>query len=138
MGAAAAIVRAVKNRSAYVAATMPVRDYLYQELCSFPKVEPSVFVEPQSQRFLPNIVNVCVRGLESQTLIMQLDMWGFCVSGGSACSSNSLDPSHVLSALNVPRTLAQGSLRISLGEDASIETADLFIAALKEVLAAWS
>lgn len=138
VGAAAAIVRAVKNRSAYVAATMPVRDYLYQELCSFPKVEPSVFVEPQSQRFLPNIVNVCVRGLESQTLIMQLDMWGFCVSGGSACSSNSLDPSHVLSALNVPRTLAQGSLRISLGEDASIETADLFIAALKEVLAAWS
>ena len=138
VGAAAAIVRAVKNRSAYMAATMPVRDYLYQELCSFPKVEPSVFVKPKSRLFLPNIVNVCVRGLESQTLIMQLDMRGFCVSGGSACSSNSLDPSHVLSALNVPRNLAQGSLRISLGEDASIETADLFIAALKEVLAAWS
>ena len=56
----------------------------------------------------------------------------------SACSSNSLDPSHVLSALSIPRNLAQGSLRISLGEDASIQQADLFIEAFKEVVDAWS
>lgn len=137
-GCAAAIARAVERREAYANVTKPVRDYLYTRLCELPKVAPSVSVEPGSDDFLPNIVNVCVKGCESQTLIMQLDMRGFCISGGSACSSNSLDPSHVLSALSIPRNLAQGSLRISLGEDASIQQADLFIEAFKEVVDAWS
>lgn len=138
VGAAAAIERAVARREAFAQATMPVRDYLYEQLGKHAKVTPSVAVEPGSDGFLPTIVNVCVRGCESQTLIMQLDLRGFCVSGGSACSSNSLDPSHVLAALSVPRNLAQGSLRISLGEDASMQQADSFIEAFKEVVDAWS
>lgn len=138
VGAAVAIERAVQRRKAFVQTTMPVRDYLYGELCKHAKIAPSVIVEPGSSDFLPTIVNVCVRGCESQTLIMQLDLRGFCVSGGSACSSNSLDPSHVLTALSIPKNLAQGSLRLSLGEDASIQQADSFIEAFKEVVDAWS
>lgn len=137
-GASAAFARAARRQADFAARTAPVRDYLYGRLSAHPKVTPSVTVEPGSREFLPHIVNVCVRGCESQTLIMQLDRRGFCVSGGSACSSNSLEPSHVLTALGVQRTLAQGSLRISLGEDASIEQADAFLHAFEEVVAQWS
>lgn len=111
-----------------------VRDYLYEKLSECSKAVPSVAVPRGSRDFLPNIVSVCVRGWESETLIMQLDARGFCVSGGSACSSASLDPSHVLTALGIERNLAQGSVRISLGEDASIEQADAFLAAFFEVV----
>ena len=88
-----------------------------------------------SGEFLPNIVNVCVSGMESQTLILQLDLLGFCVSGGSACSSNSLDPSHVLTALGIERKRAQGSLRISLGPDTTDQDVEDFLAAFAQVVA---
>ncbi len=138
VGAAAAFERAAQHQQAFAALTRPLRDLLYDQLSAHPKTTPSVDVKPKSEDFLPNIVNVCVRGCESQTLIMQLDRLGFCVSGGSACSSNSLEPSHVLTALSVPRDLAEGSLRISLGEDASYEQVKSFIAAFQEVVFQWS
>lgn len=138
VGAAAAVTRARASFDAYARRTMPARDRLYELMSAHRKVVPSVRVTPSSDGFLPHIVNVCVRGCESQTLIMQLDLLGYCVSGGSACSSNSLDPSHVLSALGVERNLAQGSLRVSFGEDASVEQAEEFFEAFKEVVDRWS
>ncbi len=137
-GAAAAFKRAVGLQAAFAERARPVRDFLYARLASHPKTTPAVDVIPGCEDFLPHIVSVCVRGCESQTLIMQLDRRGFCVSGGSACSSHSLDPSHVLAALNIPRDLAQGSLRVSLGEDASIEQAQAFLEAFEEVVNQWS
>lgn len=138
VGAAAAVERAAGAYDDFARRVMPVRDRLYELFEGHRKVVPSVRVTPGSEGFLPNIVNVCVRGCESQTLILQLDLLGFCVSGGSACSSNSLDPSHVLSALGVERNLAQGSLRISFGEDATVDQAESFFEAFKEVVEKWS
>lgn len=92
-----------------------LRDGLYAALAACPGVEATVDVEPGSRDFLPNIVHVLVDGLESETLILRLDMQGFGVSGGSACSSHSLESSHVLHALGIDGDRAQGALRVSMG-----------------------
>lgn len=132
LGCAAAVEHAVAFQPAFAERAAKLRDSLYQELCSLPKVSATVRLE--SGEFAPHIVNVCVSGMESQTMILQLDLRGFCVSGGSACSSNSLDPSHVLSALGVKRNLAQGSLRISFGEITDEADVASFVEAFKEVV----
>lgn len=134
VGCAAAIKNAVDNQPSFAAKACKMRDRLYEELAACKGVKPSVSVPADSSDFLPHIVNVCVRGHESQTLILQLDLRGFCVSGGSACSSGSLDPSHVLSAIGIERNLAQGSLRVSFGEFTQEEDVDAFLNAFKEVI----
>ncbi len=134
LGAAAAFDAAVRCLNEVSSRQRPLRDRLYRELSSMPGVFASVQVPVGSQDFLPNIVNVCVRGFESETLILQLDLKGICVSGGSACSSGSLDPSHVLTALGIQRNLAQGSLRVSLGPQTSQADVDSFLQAFKEVI----
>ena len=82
---------------------------------------------------MPNIVHVLVDGLESETLILRLDTRGFGVSGGSACSSGSLDPSHVLAAMGVPRDLAFCALRISFDARVSAEECEGLAHALARV-----
>ena len=133
--AAAAIEFAVAEQPAYAARARAMRDDLYARLDAIKRVVPSVCVPCGSEEFLPNIVNVCVRGFESQTLILQLDMRGICISGGSACASGSLDPSHVLSALGVERNLAQGELRVSIGVENTQADIDAFFEAFKEAIA---
>ncbi len=111
-----------------------LRDYLYDALTEHPNVSPAVKVEKGSSRYSCHIVNVLVRGIESETLILQLDRRGFCVSGGSACSSHSLDPSHVLSAIGVSRDDALGSMRVSLGNSTTREEVEAFVRAFAEVV----
>ncbi len=111
-----------------------LRDYLYQALTKHPNVRAAVPVEQGSSRYSCHIVNVLVRGIESETLILQLDRRGFCVSGGSACSSQSLDPSHVLSAIGISRDDALGSMRVSLGNSTTREEVEAFVAAFGEVV----
>lgn len=111
-----------------------LRDYLYQALTKHSNVRAAVPVEQGSSRYSCHIVNVLVRGIESETLILQLDRRGFCVSGGSACSSQSLDPSHVLSAIGISRDDALGSMRVSLGNSTTREEVEAFIAAFGEVV----
>ena len=111
-----------------------IRDYLYQELCAIAKVRASCDEAPESDGFLPNIVNVLVPGTESETLILQLDLAGFAVSGGSACSSSSLEPSHVLTAIGVPRDDALCSLRVSFGMHTSEEDVRRFVEAFKSIV----
>lgn len=84
---------------------------------------------------LPGIVSIMVPSLDSETLVLQLDERGYEVSAGSACSSGSLDPSHVLSAMGIPRDKALGSLRVSFDERVSLEELDGFCDALLEVIA---
>lgn len=134
IGCAAAFEEAAARCDEENRRLMHLRDGLYRELGNMPEVKASVDVSPGSQSYLPNIVNVCVRGFESQTLILQLDLRGFCVSGGSACSSGSLAPSHVLTAISIPRNLAQGSLRISMGSDTTPEKLERFVSTFKEII----
>lgn len=83
---------------------------------------------------MPGMISVMVPGMESETLILKLDDLGFEVSAGSACSSDSLDPSHVLSAMGVPRDQALGALRISFDERVREEDLDAFCDALLEIV----
>ena len=83
---------------------------------------------------MPGMISVMVPGMESETLILKLDDLGFEVSAGSACSSDSLDPSHVLSAMGVPRDQALGALRISFDERVSEQDLDAFCDALLKIV----
>lgn len=83
---------------------------------------------------LPGIVNMCFEGIEGEGLLLLLDDKGICASSGSACTSGSLDPSHVLLALGLPHDVAHGSLRISLSEYNTDEDIDAVIKAVPEVV----
>ncbi len=111
-----------------------LRDWLYALLSAMDGVRATVAVEPGDDRFLPNIVHVLVRGYESETLVLRLDMKGFGVSGGSACASHSLEPSHVLRALGVSVDEAYGALRVSIGRYTTRDDLERFAAALEECI----
>lgn len=83
---------------------------------------------------VPNNINFCFGGIEGESLLLLLDDKGVCASSGSACTSGSLDPSHVLLSIGRPHEVAHGSLRLSLGEDITDEDADYIINAVKEVV----
>lgn len=134
VGFAAACREAVRAQPAEAVRLAALRDELYERLCTHPRVRATVPVEPGDEAYAPHIVNVLVRDVESETLILQLDRRGVCVSGGSACSSHSLGPSHVLSALGVPRDDALGSLRVSMGFGTTDEDVRRFLAAFDEVV----
>lgn len=131
-GFAAACVRAVRLEDAQELRAL--RDGLYARLAAVEGVRPTVKVAAGSLEFLPNIVNVLVSGFESETLILKLDARGFGVSGGSACSSHSLDPSHVLLAVGVSSDDAHGALRVSMGADTRREQVDAFVRAFTEIV----
>lgn len=112
-----------------------LRDYCYAALTELPGVKAVVNVLPGDESYAPHIVNVTVEGFESQTLIMQLDRSGIAVSGGSACSSDDLDPSHVLRALGISRDRALDSLRVSLGWLTTKYDIDILVEAVKKLIA---
>ncbi len=111
-----------------------LRDHLYERLSQVKGVRATVDVPRGSERFLPNIVHIMVEDLESETLILRLDMKGFGVSGGSACSSHSLEPSHVLRSIGVTGDEAYGALRISMGRYTTREDIEGFLRAFDEAL----
>lgn len=96
----------------------------------------SLTVDPRTTpgSYLPNIVSLLVEGMESETLILRLDAAGFEVSAASACSSGSLEPSHVLTAMGISRDLAFGSLRVSLGRQTTADQVAGFTEALAKVI----
>ena len=77
---------------------------------------------------------MCFEGIEGESLLLLLDDRGICASSGSACTSGSLDPSHVLLALGRPHEVAHGSLRLSISEDITPEEVDYMIKNIKEVV----
>lgn len=83
---------------------------------------------------LPGNVNMCFEGIEGEGLLLHLDARGICASSGSACTSGSLDPSHVLLALGLPHEVAHGSLRLSLSEYNTEEDVDAILKAVPEVV----
>lgn len=111
-----------------------MRDELYRFLCSHRSVHSSVPCAPGSTDYLPNVVNVTVDGLESETMVLRLDREGVQVSGGSACSSKSLAPNRILAELGIPRDLALGALRISMGRYTTEEDIARFKAAFRSLM----
>lgn len=83
---------------------------------------------------LPNNVNFCFRFIEGESLLILLDQLGICASSGSACTSGSLDPSHVLLAIGLPHEIAHGSLRITLSEEIAQEDMDFVADELKKIV----
>lgn len=108
-----------------------LRDYMirriYEEI-------PYVRLNGSAQNRLPNNVNFSFQFIEGESLLIMLDMAGICASSGSACTSGSLDPSHVLLAIGLPHEIAHGSLRLTLGEDNTMDEIDFVIGKIKEIV----
>ena len=83
---------------------------------------------------LPGNVNFCFEGIEGESLLLLLDDKGICASSGSACTSGSLDPSHVLLAIGRPHEIAHGSLRLSVSEENTLDEAEYTIKAVSDVV----
>ena len=83
---------------------------------------------------MPGTVNMCFEGIEGEALLLLLDRKGVCASSGSACTSGSLDPSHVLLSLGIPHEIAHGSLRLSLSEYTTAEEVEHIIAVVPQVV----
>ncbi len=84
---------------------------------------------------LPNNINVSLEFIEGESMLLMLDNYGICASSGSACTSGSLDPSHVLMAIGLPHEVAHGSLRMTLSEETTMEEADFVVDRLKDIVA---
>ena len=131
MAMAAALEEACQNLDASRARMSALRDRLIRGLSRIPH---SVLNGDPVHR-LPGNVHFCFEGIEGESLLLLLDDKGICASSGSACTSGSLDPSHVLLAIGRPHEIAHGSLRLTLSEDTTEEEIDYTIDAVSEVVA---
>lgn len=108
-----------------------LRDHLIERILS---EIPYVRLNGHRTDRLPNNVNFCFRFIEGESLLILLDQLGVCASSGSACTSGSLDPSHVLLAIGLPHEIAHGSLRITLSEENTFEEIDFVADELKKIV----
>ena len=131
---AAACECAQNSVEAEYARLSELRNYAYECIEKLPGVRATVDISKAPHHYLPNIVHMLVSGFESETLILRLDALGFGVSGGSACSSHSLEPSHVLRAIGISADDAYGALRVSMGRYTTKEQLDAFFDALVRVI----
>lgn len=129
LGAAAKIAyEQLEERTKYL---MEHRDYLIEQ------IEQNIdYIRLNGHRTkrLPNNVNFCFRFIEGESLLISLDMEGICASSGSACTSGSLDPSHVLLAIGLPHEIAHGSLRMTLSHSTTKEQLDFVVKELKGIV----
>lgn len=109
-----------------------LRDYLIDTVL---KEVPFTRLNGHRTNRLPNNVNFSFQFIEGESLLIMLDMNGICASSGSACTSGSLDPSHVLLAIGLPHEIAHGSLRLTLSEDTTMEDIQFTIEKIKEIVA---
>ena len=110
--------------------TKVLRDKLIDNIL---KIERTRLNGDREQR-LPGNVNISIEGIEGESLLLSLDMYGICASSGSACTSGSLDPSHVLLAIGLCHEVAHGSLRISLSDENTMEDVDKIIVVLPGIV----
>ena len=96
---------------------------------------PYVRLNGDKVKRLPNNVNVSIQFIEGESLLLMLDNFGISASSGSACTSGSLDPSHVLLAIGLPHEIAHGSLRMTLSEETTMEDVDFVVDKLKDITA---
>ncbi|WP_295217489.1 cysteine desulfurase NifS [Ruminococcus sp.] len=131
VGMAAALKEACANLDKNAAYLISLRDRLIEGLSQIPH---SVLNGERTER-LPGNVHFCFEGIEGESLLLLLDAKGICASSGSACTSGSLDPSHVLLAIGRPHEIAHGSLRLTLSEENTPEEVEYMIQTIPEVVA---
>ena len=132
VGYGAAAERAQKSMADRSAAEIKVRDHLIARLTG---EIPYSRLNGDPVKRLPNNVNISFQFIEGESMLLMLDSKGICASSGSACTSGSLDPSHVLMAIGLPHEIAHGSLRLTLSEETTMEDADYVVENLKEIVA---
>lgn len=131
VGLGIAIETAVNTMNVESPKQEALRDYLIEQIKE--KV-PHCKLNGHPSKRLPNNVNYSFEFIEGESLLIMLDMKGICASSGSACTSGSLDPSHVLLAIGLPHEIAHGSLRISLGEQNTKEQLDYLVDQLQAIV----
>ena len=131
VGLGKAIELAVEEMPEYAERLSKMRDRLIDGIL---ETIPDTRLNGHRTERLPGNVNVSIRFIEGEALLMRLDLAGVAGSSGSACTSGSLDPSHVLLAIGLPHEIAHGSLRLSLGRDTTDEEIDYVLEVLPEVV----
>ena len=131
VGMAAALKESVSERDAEAARLTVLRDRLIAGLNEIPHSS----LNGDAEKRLPGNVSFCFEGIEGESLLLLLDEKGISASSGSACTSGSLDPSHVLLAIGRVHDVAHGSLRLTLGRENTPEDVDEIIAAVKDMVA---
>ena len=129
-GMAAALDEAVANMEAHTAKVTALRDKLIAGLSKI----PHCVLNGDAVNRLPGNVSFCFEGIEGEALLLLLDAKGVCASSGSACTSGSLDPSHVLLAIGRPQEIAHGSLRLSLCHENTEEEMDHILTVVPQVV----
>ena len=132
IGIGAATKRAVTTMKERTEKEKELRDYMIERIEN--EIPYSKLNGHRTDR-LPNNVNFSFRFVEGESLLIMLDMKGICGSSGSACTSGSLDPSHVLLAIGLPHEIAHGSLRLTLSDETTKEDIDYVVDSLKEIVA---
>ena len=131
VGLGTATARAVESMEERTAKEAELRDYLIGRVLG---EIPYTKLNGHPSKRLPNNANFSFSFIEGESLLIMLDMKGICASSGSACTSGSLDPSHVLLAIGLPHEIAHGSLRLTLSEETSKEDIDYVVDELKNIV----
>ena len=132
VGFGVAAERAMHSMADRTAKEVLVRDHLISRITS---EIPYAKLNGHPKKRLPNNVNVSFQFVEGESMLLMLDSFGICASSGSACTSGSLDPSHVLLAIGLPHEIAHGSLRLTLSEETTMVDADFVVDKLKDIVA---
>lgn len=131
VGLGKAIELATADIDAHNAKLTGMRDHMISEILT---CIPETRLNGDATRRLPGNVNVSVRYIEGESLLLSLDLKGIAASSGSACTSGALDPSHVLLAIGLPHEIAHGSLRLTMNEENTMEEVDTVVEALVEIV----
>ncbi len=132
IGFAAAVKRAMRTMEARTAKERELREYLIGRVLL---EVPYTRLNGHRTNRLPNNANFSFQFIEGESLLIMLDTDGICGSSGSACTSGSLDPSHVLLAIGLPHEIAHGSLRLTLSEETTKEELDYVVESIKKIVA---
>ncbi len=131
VGYGCAAKRAVETMEKRTAKEIEMRDYLIKRITT---EVPYTRLNGDPVKRLPNNINISFQFIEGESLLIMLDMDGICASSGSACTSGSLDPSHVLLAIGLPHEIAHGSLRLTISEETTKEDADYVVERIKKIV----
>ena len=121
-----------KNMEKHIRNLSKLRNYYIKRIQK--EIPNKIRINGSMEKRLPGNANISFQNINSSELIFKLDEMGICVSGGSACSSKSSLPSHVLSAINVPEKYLNSAIRTTFGDNNTFEEIDYFINCLKKIL----
>jgi cysteine desulfurase len=130
-GMGLALEKAVATLDEKMAHEKQLRDYVIDRVL---KNIPEARLNGSRENRLPGNVNISFPGLEGETILLDLDMHGICASTGSACNSDSLDPSHVLLSIGVPEEIGHGSMRFTFGPQNTMQEAEYLCEVLEQVI----